>query len=116
MIETKLFQVRDDGTHIPVMATRMWTNMKQTCLTSQERSILRRAGFGPLIPLVQLNALQHESEVATWDFQYWDTKQRGRTMRVAHEYIEAHWSELESGQVICVEFILGERVTPKEFE
>ena len=37
-------------------------------------------------------------------------------MREAHLWLENHWDEAKSGQVIDVEFLLGERAEPKESE
>ena len=42
----------------------------------------------------------------------WDAN-RGRTIRKAHFYIIEHWNELRDGDVVDVEFILGERDKPK---
>jgi hypothetical protein len=39
-----------------------------------------------------------------------------RTKPYAHVYIEAHWHDLKDGDVIDVEFILGETTSPKVSE
>lgn len=39
-----------------------------------------------------------------------------RTMRTAHQYVEKHWDELSDGDVVDVEFVLGEREAPKASE
>ena len=39
-----------------------------------------------------------------------------RTMTAAHVYIEMHWSELSDGDVVDVEFILGETAQQKKSE
>lgn len=39
-----------------------------------------------------------------------------RTLRVVHGHIIQHWDELKSGDVIDVEFLLGERPEPKVSE
>jgi len=38
------------------------------------------------------------------------------TWRVAHSYIEEHWEELKSGDVVDVEFIMGLRSEAKKSE
>jgi hypothetical protein len=40
----------------------------------------------------------------------------GRTYPVAHDFIIRHWTELADGDVIDVEFILGETSQPKHSE
>jgi hypothetical protein len=37
-------------------------------------------------------------------------------MRVAHDHIMRHWSTLKDGDVVDVEYILGEAATPKTSE
>ena len=44
----------------------------------------------------------------------WDIK--ARTMIVAHKFIKEHFDELETGDVIDVEYILGETDTQKMSE
>ena len=36
-----------------------------------------------------------------------------RTYSVAHNYIQEHWDEIKAGDVIDVEYILGETPEPK---
>ena len=47
--------------------------------------------------------------VSTADPYHW----QDRTMQTAHLHIRHNWATLRSGDVVDVEFILGERVTPK---
>lgn len=47
--------------------------------------------------------------VIQYDRFAWDN----RTLKVAHDYIAAHWETLESGQVIDIEHVLGETREPK---
>lgn len=35
-------------------------------------------------------------------------------MHEAHKYIQQHWDELQSGEVVDVEYILGETTVKKE--
>lgn len=39
-----------------------------------------------------------------------------RTMTVAHQYIESNFDQLNNGDVVDVEFILGETSVPKRSE
>lgn len=121
----KAFEIRDRGTFIPAMGILM----VPTVLTSlsgpggaedwgpneAERYLLRRAGFadGQLVVLVRMECSGTDRH-ATYDPFAWG--QNPRTFFVAHRYIQENWDELQSGAVICVEHILGERETPKESE
>lgn len=100
----KTFEIRDKGTFIPVMAVKL----KPDC--EQDRYLLARAGYGR-------SAEQQAEYVTLWridgglgkctsDHYEWggDT----RTMPTAHEYIINNFDTLQSGEVIDVEFILGE--------
>ena len=83
--------------------------MCESC-DDRESWLLRRAGFGPhnrLIQLVSFNRSQTHYDPYEWG---------DRTYQTAHEYIMNNWDDLESGQVICVEHILGERELPKKTE
>ncbi len=103
MIETKTFEIRDRGTFIPIVAIRIapreWANMADVYLAG-------RAGY--VAPLILMTSL-HGMDEAQCDPEEWGT----RTRQVAHRYIAEHFSELESGSVIDVEFILGETPAPK---
>jgi len=118
MIELKLFELRDRGTFIPAFAFRnkpMPDNEGTFAERKQEQEdwLFRRAGFGVGSQhLVTLGNLHYVKE-AHWDPIEWDNQ---RTWGNAHRYIEEHWDELQSGQVIDVEFILGEKPAPKVSE
>ena len=105
---TKLFEIRDSGTLIPALAVQV--GYPQPGNTPAENWLLERAGYGR--PMVILTWFLMGSRNAEYDPFAWND----RTMRTAHQYIEAHFDELESGAVICVEYILGERGTPKVSE
>ncbi len=105
----KLFEIRDEGTLIPVMAVRLKPG------DEAERWLLARCGYGPLgesqskyVLVVQIDAGYGN---ATSDRFKWGDR---RTMLHAHTYIKEHFDELESGAVVDVEFILGESDEPKQ--
>ncbi len=104
-MNSKLFEVRDDGTYIPVLAVLM---IKSDGVNEAERYLLGRSGFGniPLVLVVNLNTFQGQYDPYNW-------KGGGRTMPHAHEFITHNFDSMEPGQVVCVETILGERDTPK---
>ena len=95
-MENKLFEIRDRGTCVPALAVRV---------SGDDGWIMRRAGFRS--PMVYLVALAIEK--ARYDPYNWDNP---RTMGNAHRYIEEHWDELQNGQVVDVQFILGETSAP----
>lgn len=106
-METKVLEIRDEGTFIAALAV----NMNSTRET--ERYLLRRCGYPndgrPNILLTRLSA----NGTPAWNDPYaWG----GRTFPVAHQYIIEHWDDLTDGDVVDVSFILGETETPKVSE
>ena len=98
-MEIKLFEIRDAATCMPAMAIRV---------SGEDGAIMRRAGFGdPMVYLIFL-----ELEECRYDPYKWNN----RTCKNAHNFIEANWPILESGQVIDVRVILGEQKEPAEAE
>lgn len=117
MLECKTFELRDRMTFIPIVAVNCGVRETTRPLerTSEDQYLLRRAGYGPdcdCIILTRLDAQGGKSSQACCDPFMWND----RTFTVAHQYIEANWGELASGQVIDVEFLLGEVTTPKVSE
>lgn len=113
-METKAFEIRDVGTFIPVIATRMLpTASPSSELGQAEYYLLRRSGYRIATPgavmLCRMNADGNQHQ-ASADAYGWG---RTRTMTAAHEYIEANWDRLSTGDVIDVEFILKESSAPK---
>ncbi len=105
MLETKLFEVRDKNTFIPVVAI-FWSRSEQE-LNNEESYLLGRAGYGKFNDCILLTYLS--SGAANYDPYQWGN----RTMQTAHSYIEDNWEELQSGEVVDVEFILKETKEPK---
>lgn len=107
-METKTFEIRDSMTFIPCLAIKMEAqgNMR-------DRYLLRRSGYEdrdggkPLIFLIHLN-----SKTGNYSHLGWGN----RTMIEAHHFIEANLDDLPTGEVIDVEFILGETKTRKVSE
>jgi len=100
---TKIFEIRDRATYIPVMATKMVSDNKA------EEYHLVRSGYGKKQVLVMMVRLAESwCSYSPYD---WDIK--ARTMPVAHKFIKEHFDELETGDVIDVEYILGETDTQK---
>jgi len=102
-MEVKTFEVRDEGTFVPVLAVRLWPH------NEEERYLLSRAGYGRT-DYVLLTRL--DGGLCYYDHLMWGN----RTLGCAHAYIRACWDDLKSGQVIDVQYTLGETEKPKESE
>jgi hypothetical protein len=126
-MKVKLLEVRDEGTFIPMFCVDMnpgplepldrlldGAELKASFAARDSRLyLLRRCGYPcdgrPNIAITPLDA----GGGPMWNDPYaWDS----RTFAVAHKYINDHWAELRDGGVVDVEFILGERLTPKASE
>jgi hypothetical protein len=96
-LDNKVLEIRDSATCIPVLAIRMLAKNG-----IQNYYIHGRMGYpkdGSAIAVIQLNDCDGNCDPYAW---------RGRTMPVAHHFIYDHFDELSDGDVIDVEFILGE--------
>ena len=107
----KLFEVRDSMTMIPVMAIN--TNTLRMAAEEKEHWLMMRAGYGANDLIMMCRALDGNFRYNSFEH---DPSGTTRTMKVAHEHIQNNWDHLNSGDVIDVEFILGETTEPKESE
>jgi hypothetical protein len=105
-MQTKIIEIRDRATFIPVLCVDM------NAEAHEERYYLRCCGYPndgrPNILMTRADG----NGPASNDPYSWG----GRTYPVAHDYIINHWPELKSGDVVDVEFILGESAAPKVSE
>lgn len=103
-MKVKSFEVRDEGTCIPVLA------VKTEPANDAERYLLSRMGYGKTPEaqgrFVLLSPLSGDKETH-YDPNHWGNW--GRTMEIAHRHIREHFDELENASVVDVEFILGEK-------
>lgn len=113
----KALELRDKGTFIPLLAIDMnpsWcTDFNDPIDADRQRYLLRRCGYpcdGK--PNITITPLRADGSPATNDPYWW----RDRTYKVAHDYIIDHWTALRDGDVIDVEFILGETFDKKRSE
>ena len=122
-MEAKTLEIRDKATMIPVLAVRpgLGSTDYQPKISSdlylKELRLWSWSGYGAhseaqnqYVVLVRINHLTDGGTQAHYDPYDWP---HGRTMHVAHEYIVNHWGELETGDVVDVQFILGETNEPK---
>lgn len=106
-MKTKLFELRDRSTFVPVVAVQLdFTN-------EAERYLLRRTGYNSAVQYVLMAGLDGGLNEISCDPFDWG---QNRTRHFAHKYIIENFDKLESGQVIDVEFILGETKEPKKSE
>ncbi len=109
---TKFIEIRDSGTTIAALAIRMLADETRD---PAEYRFLRREGYpadGSAIVLMRL-----ADQKATVDPYEWPSLTRdARTMPEAHNWIIDHWSEIESGDVVDVQYILNETTAPKTAE
>lgn len=96
-MKTKMFEVRDRATFIAVVATKLESNHPA------ERRLLERGGFDGDFSYILLTELEYHK--STYDPYKWDN----RSLRVAHQFIAQNFDELETGAVVDVEVILGEK-------
>lgn len=110
-MDVKLFEVRDAATFLPIMAIRL------TSRNDAERYLLSRTGYGTTERAQERYVLVLRLAHGRGSFSF-DPHDHGnaRTLYTAHRYIIENWDSLESGQVVCVEHILGERPEPKPSE
>jgi hypothetical protein len=103
-MEIKTLEIRDRATFIPAIA------IKVECNNESERYLWSRAGFNTSVGfLVFLGRIDDE-------LKFYPPVWENRTMTTVHEYLQKNWDVVESGQVIDVEYILGETEKPKESE
>lgn len=115
-MQVKLFEIRDRGTFIPVMAIHLIIDEIGE-VGDAEFFLLRRAGYNqvqilnsmaePYIILSKLDGVKAHYDPFEWD---------STTMRDAHRYMVDNWRELTSGDVLDVEFIRGDSQVPKKSE
>ena len=109
-LDTKVLEIRDVATFIPMLGVNINPAAEDD---GSQRWLMRRCGYPcdgrPNIILTRLDGGGH----ATNDPYDWGGS---RTYANAHNYIIEHWDELRDGDVVDVEFILGEKPVKKVSE
>lgn len=103
-MKVKMFEIRDAGTCIPVIAIRVNAD------TYEEFRFWKREGFNCAYGDVIL--VRPENELAKYDPYHWND----RTMMEAHLYIRSHFDELPDCSVVDVRCIVGETSKPADSE
>lgn len=105
-MQVKLLEIRDRATFIPVFAMLMEPG------SAEQGYLLRRAGYGPESNLIMMGNLSGGN--AHYDpYERFDSP---KTLKTAHQYIIDNWNHLADGDVIDIEFILGESTFKKTSE
>jgi hypothetical protein len=107
-MEVKCLEIRDRGTFIPVICIRPVAG------NEQQRYLLRRDGYRA--DSTERCVIMIDAQCRGVAYDCYDWPGGARTKRVAHNYITEHWHELLDGDVIDVEFILGESERKKVSE
>lgn len=103
-MKVKLFEVRDRCTFVAVMCIKM-----NSPTVHKEEYLLRRAGYSLDNDLIAMWNMR-DGDPCRYEFY------NSRTYEVSHEYISLNWDSLKSGDVVDVEYILGETKTCKVSE
>jgi hypothetical protein len=117
-MEVKLLEIRDAGTFIPMLCVNMNPTTAEVfedvyTISTAQRFLLRRCGYpcdGQ--PNIAMTPLRCDGDPCTNDPYWWGD----RTRKTAHHYITENWSDLRDGDVVDVEFILGETAVRKRSE
>lgn len=106
-MEVKCLEIRDEGTFIPVICVRPVPE------NEAQRYLLRRDGYSGRDSESCIILIDAQCRRCAYDPYEWGGS---RTIGNAHNYITQHWAKLKDGDVIDVQFILGETTVPKVSE
>jgi hypothetical protein len=110
-MKLKALELRDAGTFIPLLCVDMNPGRMGTPVYGAQRYLLRRCGYAcdghPNILMTRMDGGGRDGARAINDPYEWGESGRG-TFAVAHDYIIKHWHDLHDGDVVDVEYILGE--------
>lgn len=104
-MEIKCFEIRDRATFYPVICIR------PVAANDAQRYLLRRDGYSASQDEQCIILIDAQCRGVAYDPYDWPSSPR--TTRVAHHHIAEHWQSLRDGDVIDVEFVLGETEQPK---
>ena len=104
-MEIKCLELRDRNTFIPVICLRPVPE------NDQQRYLLRRDGYRGDATERCIIMIDAQCRGVAYDCYDWagDMRTKGN----AHNWITEHWHELVDGDVVDVEYILGETKEPK---
>jgi hypothetical protein len=105
MIEVKRVEIRDSMTCMPALALRV--------TGGPDDRILWRAGYGDdpaCVILIDLVGMRCQYDPYGWGPKV------ARTLPLAHGWLTRNWDQHRDGGVVDIEYIEGERNTPKKSE
>ena len=107
-MQLKCLEIRDRHTFIPAICIKPLPD------NEAQRYLLRRDGYScqetdPIIIMI-------DAQCRGVAYDCYDWPSGSRTKKIAHDYISKHWHLLVDGDVIDVEYILGETKTKKVSE
>jgi hypothetical protein len=109
-MKAKMLEVRDVATFIPMLAVQLEPD------NFAAEFLLTRAGFGrgheqqrQYVLLCRINGGGGPCATDPYDWQ-------SSTFRQVHFFVNEHWDEIQSGDVIDLEFIRGDSAAPKVSE
>jgi len=102
-MKTKMLEIRDRMTMIPVLCIELGN-----ADTAAGYYLLVRAGID--YPTILLVSFTKDKAVVN-PYEWGD-----RTYQTAHSFIELNWGTIQEGDVIDIEFILGETKEKKKSE
>lgn len=112
MLEVKLVEARDDGITMALMFVKMAPD------NPSEKWLLARSGYGDCpeeyIIMVDINEgdnFKGQTSASETDYAY-----GFRTRTVVHHFMEDNWDTVKPGDVVDVQYILGETSSPKKSE
>lgn len=105
-VNMKIFEVRDRATLMPTLA------LKFNAANENEKWLLMTAGYGYSAEDQGEYILVGPIDGGHGDMTTDPFEHRSREMREAHLYIRDHWTELDHGAVIDLEFLRGEKDKP----
>jgi len=109
-MDSKVFELRAPATIMVIMATRL------EVFNEAERYLLSRSGFGrnnnDFKKYIMLQCLDGGTSTASTD----PYKHGIRELRIVHCYIYEMFDQLDDGQVLDIDFILGNTFEPKQPE
>jgi len=101
-MQIKTLEIRDVATSIAAFAFSVTPD------NAEQRYLLCKAGYGTDSDLIVLGFLNGRRPACYSPYDWND-----RTMTIAHRFIEENWDSLKDGDVVDVEFILGETTEKK---
>jgi hypothetical protein len=104
-MEIKCLEIRDSMTFIPVICIR------PVAENEGQRYLLRRDGYAADETEHCIIMIDAQCRGVAYDCYDWPGG--SRTKKHAHNFIAEHWHELKDGDVVDVQFIIGETTERK---